>query len=376
VAAAFRAAGDRCVLARLEQQIRADYAPLALRLTDSGTSALALAIRLTRQSCRRPLVALPAWSCYDLATAADAAGADVVLYDLDPATLGPEWGSFQAALAWRPHSVVVVHLFGYPVDMNEANVLAEAAGVTLIEDAAQAVGAEYRGRRAGTLAPISILSFGRGKGRTGGGGGALLSFDPALDTAAAPLQRAPAAGALELAALVAAQWLLGRPAVYGWLVAVPGLDLGQTVYRRPRALRQMHRVSAAVLLETWKLAAAEAGSRRVLANRLASALHNHPALISITPVADAAPGYLRFPVLWRHEAPPFGDREAKRLGIMPGYPKALCDLPGFADRVKNRGEPFQGARYLASRLGTLPTHSRLSPRAQAALEGWIARVGR
>jgi len=71
------------------------------------------------------------------------------------------------------------------------------------------------------------------------------------------------------------------------------------------------------------------------------------------------PGYLRFPVMAVDE-----DRArfqaAGRLGVAPGYPRALCDLPGFGERVLNRDEDFGGARELAARLFTLPTHSRLS----------------
>ena len=69
-------------------------------LTDSGTSALALALRMAVAARPdRPTVALPAWACYDLATAADAADVGVVLYDLDPATLGPDWASLDRALS-------------------------------------------------------------------------------------------------------------------------------------------------------------------------------------------------------------------------------------------------------------------------------------
>ena len=57
---------------------------------------------------------------------------------------------------------------------------------------------------------------------------------------------------------------------------------------------------------------------------------------------------------------------------MPGYPRALCDLPGFGERVLNRGGAFPGARMLAERLVTLPVHSRLGERDLAALEAWAA----
>src|SRR6266850_5501892 len=111
-------------------------------LTDSGTSALALALRLAvgaRRDC--PRVVLPAWGCYDLATAADTADVEVVLYDLDPRTLGPDWDSLNRALSAGAAAVVVVHAYGLLVDLSEIARRAAGSGTFIIEDAAQAVGA-------------------------------------------------------------------------------------------------------------------------------------------------------------------------------------------------------------------------------------------
>ena len=60
------------------------------------------------------------------------------------------------------------------------------------------------------------------------------------------------------------------------------------------------------------------------------------------------------------------------MGVMPGYPAALCDLPGFGERVVNRADGFPGARSLAERLVTAPVHSRLGERDLAGLEVWLA----
>ena len=83
-----------------------------------------------------PTVALPAYGCYDLATAAIGSEARVVLYDLDPATLGPDEGSLRAALSAGARTVVLAHLFGIPVDVGAVRALPEADGVTIVEDAA------------------------------------------------------------------------------------------------------------------------------------------------------------------------------------------------------------------------------------------------
>ena len=155
-------------------------------LTDSGTSALTLAIRGLDSGAGRP-VAIPAYGCFDLATAVLGAGASFVLYDSDPATLGPDLDSLAKALSMGADRVVVAHLYGVPVDLLAVRALADSFGATIIEDAAQGAGASLDGMPLGSFGAAGVLSFGRGKGVTGGSGGALLlradvaaAADPAL----------------------------------------------------------------------------------------------------------------------------------------------------------------------------------------------------
>src|SRR5512141_3028016 len=85
------------------------YGPHDLTLTDSGTSALTLALAAVGGPA-----AIPAFCCFDIATACDGAGVAPILYDLDPATLAPRRESLARALAAGARSVVAVHLCGVP----------------------------------------------------------------------------------------------------------------------------------------------------------------------------------------------------------------------------------------------------------------------
>lgn len=342
-------------------------------LTDSGTGALALAI----QGCltRRPDagIALPAYGCYDLATAADGAGAPVVLYDLVPETLAPEPESLRRALERGVAAVVLVHLFGVPADPEPVRVAAERVGAWLIEDAAQGAGASLRGRPLGSCGDLAVLSFGRGKGNTGGRGGALLAHG---DDAASMVDRARSEllpslrGVRELVQLKA-QWLLGRPSLYAIPAALPFLQLGETVYNPPSLVRGLSAVALRTLAVTWPLGERESAVRRAHAARLLA--WHVDGLASIAVLQEAEPGYLRLPFVASPAArAAAGAAGARALGIMPGYPKALCDLEGFAERVVNRGDAFPGARMLAERLVTFPTHSLLAARDLARLKEWLA----
>jgi dTDP-4-amino-4,6-dideoxygalactose transaminase len=84
----------------------------------------------------------------------------------------------------RTVGIIAVDTVGMPADYAELNALAERHGLFVVEDAACAVGATYRGEQAGALAPLACLSFHGRKGVTSGEGGALLTADPALGASA------------------------------------------------------------------------------------------------------------------------------------------------------------------------------------------------
>ena len=109
-------------------------------LTESGTAALTAALVGLQRDHEAQVVAIPAYSCYDVATAVEGAGARALLYDIDPRTLGPDLVQVEAALRRGATAVVVAHLYGCPVDLTTVKRLAVAAGAVVIEDAAQAFG--------------------------------------------------------------------------------------------------------------------------------------------------------------------------------------------------------------------------------------------
>jgi dTDP-4-amino-4,6-dideoxygalactose transaminase len=366
--------GEARVLALLKER----YAPRAVLLTDSGTSALTAALVGVLGDGRGTPVALPTYACYDLATAADGADVPVLLYDVDPQTLAPDLPQVEAALRRGAGAIVVVHLYGCPVDLADVNRLAAAAGALVIEDAAQAAGGTLDGRPAGTQGSLAVLSFGRGKGLTGGSGGALLACDAAGERVlerVRGLPGAPRRGWSQLLAM-SAQLLVEHPNLYALPAALPFLRLGQTIYRQPRPMRAPTAVCCPVVAATWALAEREVEVRRRNAERLLVELRRQRGFETIRTPRLARPGYLRLPV----RASPAVRRSAvasaaRRLGIMPGYPQALCDLARFAPRCLNRDAAFPGSRLLAAALCTLPTHGRLGVGDLARLEQWIRAVG-
>ena len=108
-------------------------------------------------------------------------GAEPVFIDSDRETWNMDPDALERAfeIYGKPKAVVVVHLYGNPAQMDEITAICEKHGVPLIEDAAEALGSEYKGRKCGTFGKFGILSFNGNKIITTSGGGMLLCREEA-----------------------------------------------------------------------------------------------------------------------------------------------------------------------------------------------------
>src|SRR6201996_8961609 len=104
-------------------------------------------------------------------------GATPVLADIDADTLCIDPASVKSLISPRTKAIMPVHLYGHPADMDALAAIADAHGIALIEDAAEAHGAEYKGRRVGGLGKCGVFSFYGNKVITTGEGGMLTTND-------------------------------------------------------------------------------------------------------------------------------------------------------------------------------------------------------
>jgi dTDP-4-amino-4,6-dideoxygalactose transaminase len=143
---------------------------------NSGTSALHLALLAAGV---RPGDEVVTVSHTFVATAAAAryAGARPVFVDIDPKTCLIDPERIESAVTERTRAVLPVHLYGRCADMDAITAVARRRNLAVIEDAAQAHGAEYRGRRAGSLAPLACFSFYPGKNLGAYGEGGAVTTD-------------------------------------------------------------------------------------------------------------------------------------------------------------------------------------------------------
>jgi perosamine synthetase len=337
-------------------------------LTASGTEALTLALRASVKP--GAVVALPGYACIDIVAAAQGAGVTVALYDVDANTMSPEPESLRATVGRGVGAIVVAPLYGYPVDMRMVRSLASEAGVPLIEDAAQSAGATLDGARVGALGDLTVLSFGRGKGMTGGSGGALLFRGGRFANEARRIHDSlwPASRGMRDIVALSAQWVLGRPLLYSIPASIPALGLGEMIYKPPREPARMSASAVSVLPVAMRMNDAEVAARRSVAARFTDAIARSTRFSSIQPIAGAVPGYLRFAIRdTRGDAIP-----DPHLGALRGYPITL-DEHAETKRVLIGGQPeLPGARTLRDRLFTLPTHSMVSAADIARLIRWLS----
>ena len=147
--------------------------------TNTGTAALHVALLALGVGPGDEVITTPL-SCIASANPVLFAGARPVFADVDPETFNIEAAQVEKKLTRRTRAILPVHLFGHPVDLDPLLDLAEAHGVPVIEDASQAAGAEYRGRRVGALGRVGTFSLYANKIFTSGEGGMAVTNDEGL----------------------------------------------------------------------------------------------------------------------------------------------------------------------------------------------------
>lgn len=164
--------GDRCA-ARLEDAIGT---PLAL-IVHSATAALEMAALMCDLAPGDEIL-MPSFTFVSTANAFVLRGATPVFCEIRPDTLNLDERRLEEAITPRTRAIVPVHYAGVGCEMDEILALAARHGLRVIEDAAQGLGATYRGRPLGGMGDAGALSFHESKNVISGEGGALLVNEP------------------------------------------------------------------------------------------------------------------------------------------------------------------------------------------------------
>ena len=145
----------------------------------NGTLAIAVALKAAGVGIGDEVI-VPPYTFIATASAALFVGAVPVFADVDPDTHLLDPIATEAAITERTKAVVVVHLAGRPADMDAFTALGAKYGLTIVEDAAQAHGAAYKGRAVGAIGDLGTFSFQSSKNITAGEGGVVVTDSPEL----------------------------------------------------------------------------------------------------------------------------------------------------------------------------------------------------
>jgi len=149
---------------------------------NSGTSALHLALLAAGIGPGDEVITVP-FTFVATAAAIVYTGATPVFVDIDPETFTMAPGAIEQVITPRTKAIMPVHLYGHAADMDPILEIAHRRGLVVIEDAAQAHGARYKGRPCGSIGAMAAFSFYPGKNLGAyGEGGAVVTSDPALAT--------------------------------------------------------------------------------------------------------------------------------------------------------------------------------------------------
>jgi dTDP-4-amino-4,6-dideoxygalactose transaminase len=142
----------------------------------SGTDALILAL-MALDIGPGDEVITSAFTFFATASAIHRVGARPVFADIDPVSMNLDPAKVEQAITPKTRAILPVHLFGQCAEMEPLWRIAVRHGISIVEDAAQSIGAEYQGRRAGVLGEIACFSFFPTKNLGGAGDGGMLTTD-------------------------------------------------------------------------------------------------------------------------------------------------------------------------------------------------------
>jgi dTDP-4-amino-4,6-dideoxygalactose transaminase len=343
---------------KLGAELRESFDVPHVFCVSSGKAALTLILLALEHLSGKKEVILPAYTCFSVPASIAKAGLEIVPCDVDPVTFDFDYESLKKRVANKSLCVIATHLFGIPADLDRLRILCAEKGVFLVEDAAQAMGGEYKDRKLGTIGDVGFYSLDRGKNITCGSGGIIVTRNEQIGTALREqyrdLEEIPFADDLKNLLQLCLMSLLIRPWLY-WLPAgMTFLKLGQTFFPRDFPIQKLSPRRAA-LLRHWQDRLTE--SNRARAETATWFFKN----LSTTHGERKCIPYLRFPMVVKDRKTRdeiYVRSKERGLGLSLMYPTAVNEIEelktAFAEQV------FPGAKRVAETLVTLPTHHLLT----------------
>jgi|SRR5882762_9908487 len=313
---------------------------------NSCTAALHLALEATGVGAEHEVITSPI-TFASTANVIVHRGATPVFADVQPDTVNIDPAALERAITPRTKAIIPVHLAGQPCDMASIDALARRHGLTVIEDAAHAIGAAYDGRRVGGHGRLACFSFYATKNITSAEGGAVTTDDAEL---------ADKIAIMSLHGISRDAWKrYGAEGYRHWDIVYPGYKYNMFDLQAALVLPQLAKIE-----QFW--------ARRVeLKARLDAGLATIPELRTYHPVGDVKHAHHLYPTVVLTERLR-ADRDtimsaiqAENIGVGIHF-RAVHLHPYYRERWGFRRGMFPNAEYYSDRTMSLPLYPKMSDR--------------
>jgi len=385
-------------LDRFRLELKEYFAVKHCFVVSSGKAAFTLILlALEELFPGRDEVIIPAFTCYSVPSSVVRAGLRIRLCDLHHDSLDLDFAQLSAMLsaAKRPKradarlpgglthlqgeswngacssrdsigrvlAVVPTHLYGYPSDVLKVRELIQDGAVTIIEDAAQAMGETWEGRKLGTRGDVGFLSLGRGKALSTVEGGVILTNrDDIADVLRRRVDGLPGYGIwglLKLNLKALGLMIFLHPRLFWIPRSLPFLRLGETLFERDFPILRMSPFQAG-LAENWRERLEHMrDARNANVKQWRRILEEIGGRASWLPHSRSL-GLLRYPIRVGDptcRASLLKESGARGAGVVPVYPQSINSLPELKGEIPAQACPV--AEHYARELVTLPTHDYL-----------------
>ena len=425
-------------LERFKVELREYFGVKHCFLVSSGKAALTLILQALKELYPdRDEVLIPAFTCYSVPSSIVRAGLKVRLCDINPDTLDFDFDQLcnilsqcshgeaykntnelsdnnyelpslspQPATSTQPYlnhsdpsakrssseavlppyvvsnrllAIVPTHLFGLPADIDRVRELLGDPQIVIVEDAAQAMGGEWKGKKLGTLGDVSFFSLGRGKALSAVEGGIILTdradIAEKIEGVLGGILRYSIKDLIRLAfnAVLLAVFL--KPRFFWFPKSLPFLKLGETIYDPSFKIRRMSYFQAG-LAKGWQKKLKEFKEKRAKNSRRWASFLQEDCMYRYRLENGNLPDLIRFPIRVDNES--LRERilrgsEQQGLGIMPAYPDSI-------DGIQELKDGFQGQRLPISKktvrkIITLPVHPFITERDVDEIAGLTSKIG-
>ena len=366
---------------KFAREIEAEYGIRHCFLVSSGKAALTTILRALKEKYPdRDQVLIPAYTCYSVPAAIKRAGLKIKLCDLAPESLDFDLDHLKSIIeadkkeAGNILCVLVTHLFGCPAAFDAIKAIV-GPDIPLIEDAAQAMGEEYKGKKLGTLGGVGFYSLGRGKALSSMEGGMIVTDNHDLaekiNTLITALPTYFLPDRIKLAVKTLLATVLQHPSLFWLPKSLPFLRLGKTIYEPDFPIKKISCFQIK-LAKNWK--ARLEHHRQARLKNIKFWQENLPLGMTCLCHSENS-AMIRMPVLARdknHRDQVVEKSEKSGLGIMAMYPTTVDKIPEISVEFKSQHYPH--AQSVCDRLLTIPVHELVNKTDNSSIMSTLEKI--